>query len=577
MASISTVQIRRFKGLESIDVPLGDVTLLIGANNAGKSSVLQALHFAVSIAQTARLVGEGVAWRNDSFELSFNPSQLLYSPVADVLSLATGGTLLEPRPTQIEIELADSEGTRCTVGLRRGRNRNIAVSIIGRQIGEQLMDLQKPFTVYAPGLAGVPKEERYLSPGVVRRFVARGDANLVLRNVLRMLSENRDAWTDFIADMQSIFDGIHIEVDFDADTDEGIEAFFRFAGGPRLPIDAAGTSVLQASQILAYVALFKPRILILDEPDSHLHPDNQRILCDLVFRIASERNFQALISSHSRHVFDTMKNRCNIAWLHKGQRVEEPDLNATAVLLDLGALDSVDYFANGQTRCVVATEDSDQDALKAVLWSNGFVEDDTEVASYTGSSKIDAALVLGGFLASKAPHVRLVIHRDRDYLPDEFSREFEDKLIGVGIRPYITEFSDVEGCFLNAMHIHVLNPAISIERIQALIDQATAETSEKSISAIVNLRTEHAFRSRNLGGAAPNHGLIAVEAHQFFQQRPHIASRGKIVLRSLTHLLRTELGAAPRIFFPSPHLQSPALRLWANEIWGANAGPAAIQ
>jgi hypothetical protein len=40
--------------------------------------------------------------------------------------------------------------------LRRGPNRNIAVSIDGRNTGEQLMAVDKPFTVYAPGLAGVP-------------------------------------------------------------------------------------------------------------------------------------------------------------------------------------------------------------------------------------------------------------------------------------------------------------------------------------------------------------------------------------------------------------------------------------
>ena len=131
----------------------------LGANNAGKSSVLQAIHFAVSIAQTARLVGEGIAWQKDKFELSFNPAQLLYSPGADVLSLATGGALQEPRQSQIEIELDDEIGNRCIVGLRRGRNRNIAVSIAGRQIGERLMDFDATIHGYAPGLAGIPKEE----------------------------------------------------------------------------------------------------------------------------------------------------------------------------------------------------------------------------------------------------------------------------------------------------------------------------------------------------------------------------------------------------------------------------------
>src|SRR5579863_551965 len=203
MPRINSVTVRRFKRLEEVQITLGDATLLIGANNSGKSSILQAIHFAVSIAQSARLVGEGVTWRNDAFEVSFNPAQLIYSPVADVLSLATGGILQEQRPTQIEIEFVDDTGARCTVGLRRGRNRNIAVSIVGRQLGELLMDLEHPFTVYAPGLAGVPKEERYLSPGVVRRIVARGDANLALRNVLRMLRANQESWDMFIQDMQS--------------------------------------------------------------------------------------------------------------------------------------------------------------------------------------------------------------------------------------------------------------------------------------------------------------------------------------------------------------------------------------
>jgi predicted ATP-dependent endonuclease of OLD family len=56
MARLKPVAIHRFKRIEQIEIPLGDVTLLIGANNSGKSSILQAIHFAVSIAQTARLI-----------------------------------------------------------------------------------------------------------------------------------------------------------------------------------------------------------------------------------------------------------------------------------------------------------------------------------------------------------------------------------------------------------------------------------------------------------------------------------------------------------------------------------------
>lgn len=567
MPRIASVTIRRFKRLEQITLALDETTLLIGANNSGKSSILQAIHFAVSIAQSARLVGEGVSWRNDAFELSFNPSQLIYSPVADVLSLASGGILREERSTQIEIEFVTGEGTSCNVGLRRGRNRNIAVSIVGRELGERLMDLEQPFTVYAPGLAGVPKDERYLSPGVIRRIVARGDANLTLRNVLRMLRSDAASWELFVQDMQTLFEGISIELSFNESTDENIQAFFRLPSGPRLPIDAAGTSILQASQILAYVALFKPQVLILDEPDSHLHPDNQRALCDLIYKVTSTRGFQAIVSSHSRHVLDTMKNKSQVAWLSKGTLIDEPDLNATSVLLDLGALDSVDYFADGEIRCVVATEDSNKDPLRAVLWSNGFIEEDTEVASYTGCTKVGAALVLGAFLRAKAPNVHLIVHRDRDYMGNAEAQTFSQRLQQAHVLSFLTEGNDIESTFLNAEHLHSLNLTVSVERIHELIQQATTETADKSYAAIVNQRTMQAFKLRQDGGAQPNHGQIAIDARNDYDADPVSMRRGKEVLKRLQALLQQELGSNPRVFHPSEHLRTALMTGLSATIW----------
>jgi len=432
------------------------------------------------------------------------------------------------------------------------------------------MDLTSPFTVYAPGLAGVPKEERYLSPGVVRRVVARGDANLTLRNVLRMLRANGAGWDAFLQDMRSIFDGIKIEIAFNEETDETIEVFFRLPGGPRLPVDAAGTSVLQVSQILAYISLFKPQVLILDEPDSHLHPDNQRAICDLVCRLASERDFQAIISTHSRHVFDSMKSRSSVVWLSKGKRIEEADLNTTAVLMDLGALDSVDYFADGQIRCVVATEDSNKEPLQALLWSNGFVESDTEVASYAGCSKLDSALVLGSFLHEKAPSVRLVVHRDRDYMSSQNADVLESRLQTAEIFPFLTDGNDIESSFLNLEHLCAGNPGVTLERMGELLSIATAETESRSVEAIVNQRTEEAFRVRNQGGGPPNHGAIAVQAQLDYAGNSSIYRRGKIVVGRLQSLLQQETGVRPRIFFASDYLLSDRLRAIANVIWPGN-------
>ncbi|HFF6191820.1 TPA: hypothetical protein ACGCHN_004456, partial [Stenotrophomonas maltophilia] len=231
------------------------------------------------------------------------------------------------------------------------------------------------------------------------------------------------------------------------------------------------------------------------------------------------------------------------------------------------ALDSVDYFADGHTKCVVATEDSDQDALRAILWSNGFVEDDTEVASYTGCSKADAALVLGSFLRDKAPHVSLAVHRDRDYMSQEASEKFERRLREAHIQPLLTDASDVEGYFLNAEHLHALNPGIPAERIVELIAQATTETRDKSVESIINQRTQEAFRARQEGGGGPNHGAIGVRAVADYDADPAVYRRGKLVLGRLHALLQTELGANPRVYLPSDRLRVASIAEIARRIW----------
>jgi predicted ATPase len=567
MPKITTVTVRRFKQLQDLTLTLGDdVTVLVGANNAGKSSFLQALHLAASVAQTVRLVAEGVTWGKDVFQTTVSPEQLIYSPVSDVLTLATGGRLEEAANTRIEIELHADDGSVTVVGLKRGRNRNLAVSVEGRGLGELLMDFEHPFTIYAPGLAGVPKSERYLSAGVVRRIVARGDANLALRNVLRMLKNSPESWTQYIEDMRKFFPGIDIDVDFKDNTDEFVNVFFRLKNGSKLPFDSAGTSILQASQILAYVNLFHPQILILDEPDSHLHPDNQRKLCSLVADAASSRGFQAIISTHSRHVLDALSTRATIVWLNKGVQQPATDLNTTSMLLDLGALDSADYFADGALRSVIVTEDTETTGLEALLWSSGFIEDQTEVASYAGASKIEAARVLGQFLSTRAPNLQVIIHRDSDYMPEDKKAEITSEMSAAGISFFATEGSDVEDYFLNPEHLHHLNAELSADQIGVLIEQATNECAADSIEALINQRILWAQAAKKVARDQINHGNIAVTAQSDYTADPTKYRRGKIVLKRVISLMQSAIHKNPRVFFTSPFLNSPLLKSIASAV-----------
>jgi hypothetical protein len=575
---LTSITIRRFKQLQEITIPLSQLTLLVGANNSGKSSVLQAIHFAVALSQSAKLAG-GVSWRNDAYELSLNPSQLLYTPVADVMSLATGGKLAEGKTQQVEIILTANDGTSTTVAISRGRNRNVAISLSGRSLGEKLQDISKPFSIYAPGLAGVPREELYMSAGRVRRIVARGDANLVLRNVLWMLKKKAIGWNRFQEDIAEIFPGITIEVDFDDQTDQYIRASFTRDGGPTLPLDAAGTSLLQAAQLLSYVTLFEPQILVLDEPDSHLHPNNQRRFCKLIANLSTTRQFRILMSTHSRHMLDALRKTSSLIWINAGKIVEGAGRETTALLLDLGALDSLDYFADGQLKYLVATEDEDTSMLESLLWSSGFSKDDTEVVSYSGCSKIDAAVAWGSFIKSKATNLVTIIHRDRDYCDASEAARFCNELQQHGLLPFLTDQNDLECYFLNADHLVDANPGLDKDKATTFISQAIENAKEASIKAIVNLRTHEAHKRRGGNGRQVDHGEIAIAATRDFDASPNTMTRGKETLGRLASLIQQELKQNPRIVVPSRYLAIASLQriLQSKDAEGAEAGVDAVR
>lgn len=635
MSQLKSLVIKRFKKLESLELGISETTVLIGTNNAGKSSILQALHFAVSVAQTAWLVGENVNWAGEKFRLSFNPSQLIYSPVSDVLSLGFNGELQEAAQGQIEIKLTCDDGSECSVIVRRGRNRNIAVTLEGRVLGERLMNLAAPFTVYAPGLAGIPKEERYMSPGAVRRMVARGDANLALRNVLLMIykllpkemeahtsrvtkartvrlkqhqemaalaeikaqaeakekqipykkpvvhpmplsAEERELWQNgswglFHRRMALLFPGVAFDIAFDENRDENIEVFVKLDKGHRLPLDSAGTSFLQASQILAYITLFEPAVLILDEPDSHLHPNNQRRLCNAVTEIAStaRKPFRVLISTHSRHVLDALKDNSNILWINDGATVKYDSVSTVAQLMALGALDSLDYFVDGHIRCLFATEDSNADsikALRALLAANGFQMATTDIRSYSGCTKVDSATVLRQFLQEKAPAVKFVVHRDRDYMEAPESQIFEERIRKIDSHPFVTELNDAECYFLNAAHLAHLNAGLTVARAEELIEQATKQSEKASKELLVTIRMDAAFKAK---GANFNKGAVALQAVADYDGDPITWRRGKPTLNLLRQLLHTELKQTPVVLEPSPHLVTPALTAIKEAIWPA--------
>lgn len=529
------------------------MTVLVGANNAGKSSVLQAIQFGVSTIQSLAVVAGA---KKTSGTLAVD--QLVYTPLRDASALAQGGELRQSTASQVEVHFGTKFG-HAQVSVRRGKNSNLAVTTAGApEIFPLLQDLKRPFSAFTPGLAGIPPVEEFRSPGVVRRAAAYGDANSVFRNVLWLLKGDPDRWRTFSARMGRIFPDVRLSLEYDGENDAIIQARV-VRGGIDLPIDAAGTGVLQAAQILSYVGVYQPKLLILDEPDSHLHPSNQRLLVRLLGEVAEEDDFQVLLSTHSRHLLDECIDMgASIRWMANGE-LQDDEATRLPVLLSLGALDIGDRIRNGEIETVVLTEDSKTKYIKALLDSSGRDMEKTAVWPYGGCTQLHAAKVLASFLDDVAPGCEVIVHRDQDYLSDAEVLELRNKYEENGFKLFVTVGTDIESQFLTPQHLSAVYSGRDEAEIAAQLELATKASEEHSVRVMTNARYKEAVDNWDRSGRHPEAGNIATETKAEYLSDPARFRHGKQTLKEFNKLINKPWGGARDVAICSDALRAAEL------------------
>ena len=447
---LTSLVLEKFKRVDKVDINLQSLNVLVGGNNSGKSSVLQGIHFSVIAAIASREA------RKDTY----TQDSLLYCPARNFEELRHGSGYLNQSQfgnLKLSAEFPDEAVAQYNVRIYRGRNEgNVGCIRTGStKIGVLVTSSDNLFSIYVPGLAGISQFEQYRSESVVRRGVASGDANLYLRNVLWLIKQN-GGLDKLVKRMRSLFPKFAMQIEFDPRSDVFIDARISTTGpsGRHCPVELVGTGVLQALQIFSYVTLFEPRLLLLDEPDSHLHPDNQGLLANALQYIASETSTQIVVSTHSRHLVDALYEDANFVWLKEGKVYNQGvGLDRLPLLLDIGALDSFDKLMAGVIEGGFLSEDSDMSMLKILANNSGFPIDQSLFFSYKTSTNLEPAKILAAFILEISPATKVIIHRDRDFMNDDEVNKISLKITSCGAIPFVTEGADVEGYFVHSKHI----------------------------------------------------------------------------------------------------------------------------
>ena len=520
--------IRRFiiKGFKRFEretvIDLDDVTVLVGANNSGKSTILHALTlFQYCVETTRKSNGNGPGAKNTVLaRRSVRPDEFGVLPMADPADLWPNGRAAKNRKAvPIELRAEFQNGATVSFQLKISYNR---FSIVPKVEGELPKIIEREIRLIPIFSGFLPREEYLTLPARQDRMRLQRHGEMV-RNLLWELKEHaKPQWRELQQLLAELFPESAIEVSFDLDVDRFLNATYHDPALTReRDLIAAGSGFHQALQILASVLAPGTGVLLLDEPDAHLHARLQGRLMGIFTRLAKRENIQFVIATHSPQILNAAPEGSIRACSDGRIDPLHIDSGHIGLLDDLGAMDRMELVPLLTNRAVVFVENkSDRKLLEAFgdkYWGEKKRQDVWRALTFlhTYQNPMDAGVLnLGrqvrdlidttGIETSRA--IRIVAIGDRDYRSDssrqdalrEYSRKAKSDAYKLDMKLVVWEANEIENHLLDRNAI-----------LQAL-DQQARETGDHATTRWRKLRRAFEEEFNRLVNSQRNDVLLAL-------------------------------------------------------------------
>lgn len=315
---ITKLTLRNFKSIKEQTYEFALFDLLVGRNNSGKSTILQALaiwQFCIEEFRRAKRggkTGKQVVLPNftalpvPEFNLLWREKTERHYPTK-----ADGSKKQEFILIEIDVTwIAESSGPKpCSLGVKLRYSSPQTIYAIPSEGWEHFRELEGesnhspsllPIIAYVPPFSGLEPNEEWRDDGPLRKQVGKAQPGSILRNLLlRVWQENREDWSEIQKVVKNWFTVELKEPQYERGVDTQIICEYK-QGGKSYDIISAGSGFHQTLTLLAFFYGYKPTTILLDEPDAHLHVNLQREILDYFKnQKAIERNTQFLIATHA--------------------------------------------------------------------------------------------------------------------------------------------------------------------------------------------------------------------------------------------------------------------------------------
>ncbi|MGV3721206.1 MAG: AAA family ATPase [Actinomycetota bacterium] len=362
---------KRFGGRQRIE--LDHPTVLIGPNNCGKTSAIQALALWSQAVKTWH-GSRGSSTARERTSTPLNRLSIVAVPV-NRTRYFWHNTRVRAGATEVRLTISVGVYWKGEVVPLTMRFRNLGEELVYCTPDETaLADL--PLIEYAASLnvhllysmSGLEIEEPVLQPGRIDVLLGQGQTAQVLRNLCHIvLRESREDWERITGWIHRLFG---VELGAPAENARGsIDLRYRQPGvTEELDISQGGRGFHQMLLLLAYLYSHPGSVVLVDEPDAHLEILRQKQVYVLLREIAAENQSQVILVTHSEVVLQEALDR-NVTLLVEGRAASlTGPADAVNALKHYGAEHYVKARERGYVLYVEGSTDLDMlEALAACL------------------------------------------------------------------------------------------------------------------------------------------------------------------------------------------------------------------
>lgn len=178
-------------------------------------------------------------------------------------------------------------------------------------------------------------------------------ADIIIKYIDKLIYEkdlkSSEAYERVQRILNKVFDGFDLQVEFNT-LDKDRKIYFKSNVSQKIELNelSTGEKELITKAFSFYLADIKNSLILIDEPESSLHPNWQNRILKIYEDFAKENNNQIIIATHSPHIIASAKKESLRLLVKRGDRIEViSDIDGSygyevqRVLLEIMDLDSL--------------------------------------------------------------------------------------------------------------------------------------------------------------------------------------------------------------------------------------------